>query len=191
MHPISRWTLVGLALVFPIVVRAQEPTFHAGQWGAEFNIGTGANATLLHFTSPNAAWLMEFSGGASSIGSDVPDGSTTKTSFWNGSFRLGHRTYSSGTTVVRPFHSFGGLVSGSQTNNGSTTEDTWAFGAFIDLGATWLVTPHLGLSGLGELNGSYVNQTSRQSSNGTQQKLTSTGWSVGIGRLRVVASVYF
>jgi hypothetical protein len=191
VHPIPRWTLVGLALVSPIVCRAQEPTFHAGQWGAEFNIGTGANATLLRFTSPNAAWLMEFSGSASSIGSDVPDGSTTKTSFWNGSFRLGHRTYSSGSTVVRPFHSFGGLVSGAQTNNGSTTQDTWSFGAFVDLGATWLVTPHLGLSGLGELNGSYFNQTSRQSSNGTQQKLTSTGWNVGIGRLRVVASVYF
>ncbi|HEV8421398.1 MAG TPA: hypothetical protein VGR13_08600, partial [Actinomycetota bacterium] len=39
------------------------PGFHAGQWGAAFTYNSGANGLgALHFTSADAAWVLNFEG---------------------------------------------------------------------------------------------------------------------------------
>ena len=78
--PALRLALVLTSLVATRALAAQEvPTFHAGQWGAEFTGGNWGNAGVMRFFSPRSALVLSASG-SYSRNTSTPDGGTAATS---------------------------------------------------------------------------------------------------------------
>jgi hypothetical protein len=183
---------LGVLLVLPLAAQAQVPSFHNGQWGAEVGLGSGNNATLLRFTSPSQAWLISFDAAVASIDNKPAGGTSVNQTNWNVALRLGQRRYSSGAGGVLPFHSIGLLTSYNQAHAANTTNRLWNAGVFFDLGASWLFNSHVGLGGSGEVDAAYNSATTETTLvGGGTQKSTAKGFSLAVGRLRVLASVYF
>src|SRR5262245_28467670 len=185
---------IGLVLVILVSprLRAQEPTFHAGQWGAEAGIGAGNAATLLRFVSSSSAWMATFSGAVQSFDVEAPgSGTSTNTTIWNTALRLGYRSYS-GTTAVRPFHTFGAFGNYLHGHDDNSTQHSWSAGGFFELGASWLLNSHVGLGASGEADVGYTDQENEINLvPGGTQTLSAKGWFANVGQIRVLASVYF
>lgn len=146
----SVWSLIlATASFLPRVADAQAPdsvAFHQGQWGAEFRIlnsflGLGA----LRFSSPTRALLLDISADyIHASGSGTAPASTTGIGV---AVDLGMRAHHSFGRRLYRLTTFGIFVNYSRqtisTNNAKLS--TFGGGPFVDLGATWLVTPHLGI----------------------------------------------
>lgn len=119
--------------------------FHRSQWGVEFNIANGFfGAGALKFTSPTHAWVAALDGEYSHNHATGP----ALTSFNAGSLaiELGTRGYHAFSSRLYRVTTLGALLNYSRetlSNGASLTTD--GVGLFGDLGATWLVTPHLGI----------------------------------------------
>ena len=140
--------LLASAFLLPRVLSAQltdSMAFHRGQWGAEFQIGSGFfGAGTLHFTSPTHAWLMNASAAYAHTSGSGFGVSTVNTG--SIALDLGTRAYRSFGRRLYRLTTFGVSLSYSrQTTNLGTTTQLLGGGPFADLGATWLVTPHLGI----------------------------------------------
>jgi hypothetical protein len=122
--------------------------FHKGQWGVDFRVGSGfAGVGALHFTSPTHAMLLDLSGGYS-------HGSTTASPASHGnsvdaSLSLGTRAYHQLDPHVYRWTTLGlsFIYERHSATQGTVTQTIKGYGAgvFVNLGGTWLVTPHLGL----------------------------------------------
>ena len=170
---------------------AQAPdslTFHRGQWGAEFNISGGFfSAGALRFTSATHAWLLDLGAGYSHNSFSGPAGSgsgnlTTITA------ELGSRSHHSIGHRLYRLTTIGALLNyGRQSTTGGSTNRTTGVGVFGDLGATWLVTPHMGIGARWRVTASYVHGSS------TNAGVTSTGNQVTLfmGTVVLAGQLYF
>lgn len=158
---------LGLSLA-PSAARAQAPdsaVFHRGQWGTEFGIGGGFTAVgLLRFTAPTRALLV-------SVGADYAHTSNTEygqpvaSDNVDLSLRLGVRRYHAlerriyRTVTVGLFGSYDWRR--TKQDSVRTLGEGYGGGFFADIGATWLVTPHLGLGVKFGATASYLHSISR------------------------------
>ena len=196
-----------LALSFSMAyVQSPSPAdtipFRRGQWALQFTAGsTFGSLGALRFASPRKAWLLDLrvDGGHSHDHVTIPTGPTTDTtldrfdSWANATLRVGPRYYTArGTRLV----SFAGVgVIGGFTHyadgeeGGSAWErNGWTAGVFGDLGATYLVSPRLGLGGTATLSAAYSRWTSRGSGGARSRR-----WNYRITgpALSLVATLYF
>ncbi|HKG92433.1 MAG TPA: hypothetical protein VKA84_11095 [Gemmatimonadaceae bacterium] len=129
--------------------------FRAGQWGAEFAGGPQFSALgLLRFTSPRGAWVangdVDLAGtrtAQSDPGAGEPETLHNRSASAN--LRVGQRRYVPLAAHAVRFASAGLIGSWSherQERVFQTLRQTqWEVGLFGDLGASYLLTPHLSL----------------------------------------------
>ena len=191
----SRAILVVVGLCFlPAAGSAQTSDsvlFHRGQWGTEFSISAGfAAAGLLYFTSPGRAFLVD-------LGTDYSHDSRTLAGVGASSedvgvvIRLGTRGYRSfgrrlyrlatvGVSFNYSWHTF------TQDTLRITSQGVGG-GVFADIGATWLVTPHLGLGAKVGVAATYTRATfSSPGGSGSDDR-----FGVSAGHVALVGQLYF
>lgn len=173
---------------------AQTPdsvAFHRGQYGADFLIGGGfAAAGALRFSSPTHALLFDlsssYSHGSEHFGSTAITGSSG-----NAALRLGTRAYHSLDRRLYRWTTFGLSVSyNRQTNTQDTVSQTTqgvGGGVFANVGATWLVTPHLGIGAQWEVNLTYSHYSGSISSGAPTTNVVT----VSLARLALTGQLYF
>lgn len=203
----TRVLLVLAILAAPLPMRAQDSParsplpFRRGQWAAQFSIGSGFSSLgFLKFRSPTRALVLDLrlsgahrersyedSTGSYFLGLDS-DALTQ--------VRFGWRGYRGGAAKVVAHYTIGvlaGFDHNAATGLGSSAQDnTWTGGVFGDLGATYLVTPQLGLGVLGSAALSYSNGTQRvEQQNSTVTK--SHHWQIGGSAVAasLVAALFF
>jgi hypothetical protein len=152
--PVLRFALILASLAASRGLAAQDvPTFHAGQWAAEFTGGDFTNEGVMRFFSPRSALVL--SGfGSLSHGTATPDGSAKQTSSTQSLFlALGVRRYTNVAAHVLATTEFGagagfyrsktvGDVFGNPTAN---LQRQTNFGIYGEVGAQYFVTTHLAL----------------------------------------------
>lgn len=172
--------LLVMSIALPVHAGAQEASkdsatspahdtlpFHKGQWAAQFVAGTQfVSAGVLHFRSPRSAWLIDGSVHYSRIERRdnylvdtliVPLTSTA----WSatGTVRFGLRSYRPLGDATQLFVTYGLMLQGGGGENTSLgqTTDTWSWGAgvFGELGANYMITPHIGLGAAAGLQAAY------------------------------------
>ncbi len=178
-------------LVTPALVEGQEPDsahFHPGQWGVDFRIGSGfAAAGALHFTSPTRATLLELSSGYShgSISGPVP---TARTSNVDAALSVGRRAYRTVDPHVYRWTTMGLSVlydrQSSSQNSLTTTAQGLGAGVFANIGAGWLVTPHLGLGAQWQVGVTYNHRSASGS-------FTSDIVTVVLAQVALTGQLYF
>ena len=146
------YLILASVLFLPNVAGAQSAdsaAFHGRQWGTEFNIGGGfAAAGMIRFSSPTRALIAN-------VGTDLSHSSSTYAGNANSgsdvgmNLRLGARAYHAVGSRVYRLTTVGLSLNYTwqQTTQGGSRFASQGIGAgvFGDIGATWLVTPHLGL----------------------------------------------
>ncbi|HET9708297.1 MAG TPA: hypothetical protein VFP39_08335 [Gemmatimonadales bacterium] len=145
-HLIVSLAIIGMALSGSATAQTPDSLrFHRGQWGVEFNIANGFfGAGALHFTSPTHAWLAVLDGEYAHDHASGP--LLTSSNATSVAIELGTRGYHSFSPRLYRVSTLGVSLNYSrQTANGGPTLTAEGVGLFGDLGATWLVTPHLGI----------------------------------------------
>ena len=186
-------TLLSSGLLIPLSLFSQDSTakpstpFRRGQWAAQFSLGSGFTSLgFLKFRSPTRALVFDLRLGGAHRERSFED--STGSHFLGldsdafTQLRFGWRGYRGGATKVVAHYTIGvlaGLDHNAGTGLGSSTQDnTWTGGVFGDLGATYLVTPQLGLGVLGSAALSYSSGTHQvELQNGTITK--SHHWQIG------------
>jgi hypothetical protein len=183
-----------LLAVPPGTARAQAPdsaAFHRGQWGMNLTLAYGAaGAGAIRFTSATRAVVLDLSASTSRT-SYESSGSVNRTTDVGSDAKLGLRRYhvigprlyrwgTVGVTVSYDYRStrytYGGVV---------TTEGYSGLGGgvFGNLGATWLVTPHLGLGAQWEATFVYLHSESTTS--------RADSWKLALATVAAVGQLYF
>jgi len=174
-----------VAAIFAAPLRGQSSDssiFHRRQWGADFDISGGfVGAGLIHFASPTRALVLALSGSVSSTGG----GNTSQLNL-----SLGARRYHSFTSQLHFYRTFGIDGSFSHSFAGGTTgttTNTWSGGLFGELGAGWLVTPHLALGAAWRLSADYEHSSwTTGAFSGS-----SDGFFLTLGGVRLTGQLYF
>jgi hypothetical protein len=132
---------------------ADTALFHRAQWGVDFQFGGGfAGAGAIYFTSPTRAVVFDLTGQYNH--SSASGGGQYNTA--NTTLGVGTRAYHYVAANVARWTTFG--VSFLYTDQHSTQDSSSSVsrgvggGLFANLGATWLVTPHLGLGAQWQVN---------------------------------------
>jgi len=195
--------LCPLAVTAQPAASADSSQFRAGQWGAEFGLGNFASAGVLRFRSPTRAWFGSVSGLVQRSSSNDRLRPRDQSQF---DLSLGHRWYRPATPRIWQFATVGALLGYSTTEitiassvagqpmtvvNRLTTERV-AGGAFADLGAQWLVTPHLALGASWQAQAT----VGRQTEDGavpinTFTDATGTTLGLSLGRVAIRGTLYF
>jgi hypothetical protein len=180
----TRLLLLATLLVAPLSLVAQDSTarpaitpFRRGQWAAQFSVGAGFSSIgFLKFRSPTRALILDLRLGGSHRESSLDD--STGSHFLGldsdafTQVRFGWRGYRGGATKVVTHYTFGALAgfdhSASRTPSNVFQDNSWTWGLFGDLGATYLVTTQLGLGALASASIAYTNGTTEQSVTGTK-----------------------
>lgn len=195
MH--ARIALTGIAIAaatFSSAAAAQVPDstpFHRGQWGVDFGIGAGFAAVgALHFSSPTHAMVLNltsvFGHGSSAIGgppaiitSNINAGGSVGTRAYHAMDARAYRWTTLGVSMAYNWQTT--TLSGvSQKLQGIGA------GVFGNLGAAWLVTPHLGLGAQWQVTVSYTHTTRSGTGSGTSNAV-----SVGLGQVSLTGQLYF
>ena len=179
-------------LTLPAAARAQGDQalgFRAGQWGADFQVAGGfTGAGAIKFTSPTRAWLVDLGSQVVHASGTQPGivGSISGTSV-NLSVKVGRRMYGTITHRVAPWTAVG--VTASYGWLRSTTDTVTSFGAgvFGSLGATWLITPHLGVGAQWSLIFNY----SHQSTSGSVGTTKDNAINITLPNMALAGQLYF
>ena len=170
---------------------ADSVLFHKGQWGAEFNIGSGFFAAgVLLFTSSKRALLLD-------LGTDYRYSSSTYNGFEVSDddltvvARLGMHAYRPYGARLYRLLTVGVLLNyTSRTFTQDTlraTSEGLGGGVFADIGATWLITPHLGLGAKFGATVTYTHGTvGGAAGSGSQDRFAAS-----LGRAALVGQLYF
>jgi hypothetical protein len=124
---------------------ADSVAFHQGQWGAEFRISGGFfGLGALRFSSPTRALLVDVSTDYNHISGSGVAASSSDVAV---AMDLGMRAHHAFGRRLYRLITFGVSLGYSRQTTSTNNTKLEAFGAgpFVDLGATWLVTPHLGI----------------------------------------------
>jgi len=201
----TRLSLLCPLALFPLSLVAQdstartEPTpFRRGQWGAQFSVGSGFSSLgFLKFRSPTRALVLDLRLGGSHRESSFED--STGSQFLGldsdafTQVRFGWRGYRGGATKVVAHYTFGALAgfdhSAGRTPSSSVDGNSWTWGLFGDLGATYLVTSRFGLGALASASLAYTTTTSEQQPTGTKFH----SWQIGGSAVSasLVATLFF
>jgi hypothetical protein len=186
------WALVtALAARTASAQTSDSVAFHRGQFGADFLIGGGfAAAGALHFTSSTRALLLDVNAtyrhASEHLGSTAVTGNSA-----DAGVRLGTRAYHWLDHHLYRWTTLGVSVSYNwQTSTQDTISQTTqgiGGGVFANIGATWLVTPHLGIGAQWEADLTY-NHSSGSASSGTP---TADFVSLSLARIALVGQLYF
>jgi len=177
-----------VAALAPAPLLGQRPdtsAFHRGQWGVNFNIGSGfVGAGLIHFRNPTRAFVLDLGG-------------SVATSTGNGQFGATNSSAATLSLGGRRYHPFGDRLFGFRTlgiegsfshvflgGPSPNTQNRWSGGVFGELGAGWLVTPHLAVGGAWRLSVDYT----RSNVIGAGHN---SGWSFALGQVRLTGQIYF
>jgi hypothetical protein len=161
--------------------------FHRGQWGAEFSIVNGFfGVGALRFSSPTRALLMNISTDYSHRSGSGTAPSTTGTGV---ALDLGMRAHHSFGRRLYRLTTFGVFLGyGRQTiSTNNTKAETIGVGPFADLGATWLVTPHLGIGARWRASISYTHATVTDASTSA----TANQVQISLGHIQLAGQLYF
>lgn len=161
--------------------------FHPGQWGADFTVGSGFTGVgAIHFRSPTRATVYDLTGSY-----DHSSGGGDRISAVNGAVSIGSRAYHAVSRRVVGWTTLGLSFQYSRQHAmfGAIDQTTKGVGAgvFLDFGASWMVTPHLGLGAEWRLGASYVHG----SVSGTTGGGTSDVVSVDLTGIGLVGQLYF
>ncbi len=126
-------------------------SFRPGQWGAEFEVRDAASASALRFHAPTQAWIATLSGEL--FHADADRGEERRA---RAQVLVGNRWYRPAGRAIAPFWGVGigaGFLSDRreiQIGTGNTppavVDDELLVGlTYWEVGAQWLVTPHLAL----------------------------------------------
>lgn len=189
-----RRTSVLLLLCFlPTLAHAQAggtaPTFHAGQWAAEFYLGGFSGIGALHFSTPSKAWTL-----SAQVSGHFTDwsGNNNSGDYQNLTMNVGRRWYRSGAGRVRPFTGLGvfGNFWRRHGQTGANDQSSRAYGGGLSgqLGAAVFFAPELSLGAAWGANLSAIHQSNYV--NGTlQNDLTDVGLNAGF--LSIQGTFYF
>lgn len=192
-------------LAVPLSLSAQDSTartgstpFRRGQWAAQFAAGFDFSTVgFLKFRSPTRALLLDVRLGGGH--SEMLTGDSTGSQFAGlnsnafTQLRFGWRRYRGGEPRIATHYTLGVLGgfdhSASSFSGSSQQRNGWTAGLFGDLGATYLVTPHLGLGALAAASLSYSTFTTTQLPSNTKGRIWSIGGSGVTGS--IVATLFF
>lgn len=213
-HPRSRWSFAALVLVGALATSsagaqsaAASPSdslpFRAGQWGAEFGLGSYTSVGFLRFRSPSRAWVGTVAGDYTrqSPDGDVPDRTSSRFDL-----TAGHRWFRAVLPDVSQFVSLGGVVGLQRFETGlpssgfpdqgpilTTSSRSSAFAGLVaDVGAQWMVTPSLALGAKWGAQAVVGRERERLSSGSSAStELTGTSLSLFVGRIAILGTLYF
>jgi hypothetical protein len=155
-----------------------------GAWGAEISSGSLFSASLLHFSSPSAAWMFGGSFSFSHQDFDRDNGTTTNhMTITSGSYDLqGGRRWWRGAArdAFRPLLGVGAI---SSFRSGSGLASVTG-GLYGETGGSYFFGPHVSLGVTGQLS-----LEAGQAHSGSDQ--TSGQWFIRGEVARFTASVYF
>lgn len=171
-------------------LRAQTPAapFHRGQWGIDFNVANGfVGVGAIHFRSPVKALVLSLYGSASTTTFTYGGGGSTGGNANAIGVSLGARRYRAVAPRVQFSRTLGLEGSYAHTYQGGSTQNTWSGGLFGELGAAWLVTPHLGLGGAWRLSADYQHMTTKSGG------VTGSGhaFTLSLGQVHLTGQIYF
>ncbi len=178
--------------------------FRAGQWGAEFSLGSGAlnstGAGVLRFTSARRALVLDVNG---QLSRDTGDGDAKQTQSGL-RVRLGTRWYRSLSRNVLQSLTVGVLASHDrrewrssnliQAPAANTRSTFTGGGAFAELGGSWMITPQLSLGAAWQGSVQYARGTQRTVSGNptfTAPSERTTSINASLGGVVLRAGVFF
>jgi hypothetical protein len=216
IHFLSRSLAVSaLALtvaVVPLAAQEAPPSdtssalpFRGGQWATQFGFdGNFVSAGALRFRSPRSAWVIDASGHVATRtyergGGDFGPAVSVDATDYAAGLQLGLRRYRAVATRVNAFGGagiFGRIQTARSLFLGTLTElptqRDGMTGLYGELGATWMVSRNLGLSGATQLAASYVWSSAEQpSAFGGAPRMETHGYSLDLARARLLVSVFF
>ena len=169
--------------------------FRSGQWGADFQVQGGfTGAGAIKFTSPTRAWVLDLGTGVVHASANLfgASGTSAGTSV-NVSVKAGRRMYGAITHRVAPWTALGvtAIYSWQRATSGDTVlqhSNTSGAGLFGSIGATWLITSHLGVGAQWSLLLNYAHQSNTSNVGGTS---TVNSISVSIPNVALAGQLYF
>lgn len=189
--PLVSALLVTCTLTLTAPARAQGNEalgFRAGQWGADFQVAGGFyGAGAIKFTSPTGAWLVDLGSQVVHASVNQPAGNSSGTAI-NLSVKIGRRMYGSIAHRVAPWTAIGVTASYGWQRSTTDTATTVGAGVFGSLGATWLITPHLGLGAQWSLIFNYSHQSLKNGITGTT---TSNSVNLTLPNMALAGQIYF
>lgn len=171
--------------------------FTPGQWGVEAGIGSSsAGVGALRFLSRATALTFDLAASyTKQTNEPIPTtgtaGSTTVTSTFVGA-SLGLRRYRPIGGSIAGFFGAGATVNHQVTriDQGNGRGHQTSAGGFGEMGASYLVSPHLALSGAYGINALYRSGETTQTL-ATSFRSDSHGWSIGTTGVRLTAGIFF
>ncbi len=177
--------------------------FRAGQWGAEFGLGSYTSAGFVRFRSPSRAWVGTVSGDYSRQSPEDSQQDRTSAQF---DVTAGHRWFRAVLPDVSQFVTVGGVLGWRRFETSllrsgfpdpvtvvtRSTRSSYFAGVVADVGAQWMVTPSLSLGakwGAQAVVGRDRERFSGSPSSTTDATGTST--SLFLGRIAVLGTLYF
>lgn len=172
--------------------------FRGGQWAAQFQAGSSFGSLgFVKFGSPTRALVLDVRLGGAHSESSVTDSAgsrfagLTSTAFME--LRFGWRRYRGGELKVATHYTLGvlgGLDHRASRDLVAAFEGNgWTAGLFGDIGATYLVTPRLGLGALAAASLTYSARTTEYK----PSNFESHGWQIGATAVSasLVATLFF
>ena len=173
---------------------AKAPTFHPGQWAAQFSVNNGFYGIgVLRHRSPSTAWALN---GALHVTHSTQDPGNYRGSFNNVFLSVGRRVYRPGAQRVRPFREFGvtGVYAwGSSGASGGYDLKTQSYGGGVygQVGALIFFAPELGLGAAFNVSANYNHQHQEYTGAPLPNSNTSDYFSVDAGRVNLIGAFYF
>lgn len=197
--------LLSSGLLIPLSLFSQDSTakpstpFRRGQWATQFAVASSFGSVgFLKFRSPTRALVLDLQLSGNHAESSVED--STGASRFAGvnsnafiQLRFGWRRYGGGEPKIVTHYTYGllaGFNHGAATRAGtSSQQNIWSGGLFGDLGATYLVTPKLGLGALASASLAYSTSTLETQPGGGR----SHSWQIGGSAVSasLVATLFF
>lgn len=197
--------LLSAGLLIPLSLFSQDSTakpstpFRRGQWATQFTVGSNFGSLgFLKFRSATRALVLDVQLGGLHAENSVKDSTGTSqfTGVTSGAFtqlRFGWRRYGGGEPKIVTHYTFGllaGFDHDAASGNGVSSQlNSWSWGLFGDLGATYLVTPKLGLGAMASGSLAYSTSTTEvQPSGGKSHR-----WQIGGSAVSasLVATLFF
>ena len=203
----SLGVLASLATVVPCAAVAQEGgadtlPFRRGQWAAQFRLpGDAAGLGVLRFRSASSAWVLDATLTVHQQKTTTSDGSGSGASLSGYSaVRAGIRTYRPLFARVAGYSTVGMTtgVDGYESrpaSNAIPDQRMWQLrgGPYADVGAVYLVTPHLtlGASTQAAIGLSHARQHYSATATQVARESRSSGWFAYLGGVSILATLFF
>lgn len=165
----------------------ERSSFHARQWGADFVVGSGfVGVGAIRFTAPDRALVLDLTG---DVATSASNGGGARGNSNSATLSVGMRPYRGLAPSVELYHTLGLEASYSHdyAAAGPVTNNNWGAGVFGDLGAGWMVSPHLMLGASWRVDARYTHTSS------TTPTVSTSGHQLGLsfGGVRLIGQLFF